>query len=217
MAWVRSIRPLIVGLLILLPLSWRMAAAEAPGEKIVFVTSNGWHSGIVIARGDLPAGAIPETADFRDAAYFEFGWGDSEYYPAPRKTFAMTLGAAFPSSAVVHLMGLQRHPSQMFPGNEWVALRLSGEGFRRLVAYLHDSFQRAGAARAQRSARGLYAFSGFYPATGTFHLFNTCNTWTARGLASAGLPIRVSGVQQADELMSQLRPLAHSPRRAPSQ
>jgi uncharacterized protein (TIGR02117 family) len=217
MTWVQSFRPLIVGLLILLPLSGRTAAAEAPGEKIVVVTSNGWHSGIVIARRDLPAGAIPETADFRDAAYFEFGWGDSEYYPAPRKTFAMTLGAAFPSSAVVHLMGLPRHPSQMFPGNEWVALGLSEEGFRQLVAYLHNSFERAGAARVRQRARGLYAFSAFYPATGTFHLFNTCNTWTARGLASAGLPIRVSGVQQAEELMSQLRALAHPARRAPSQ
>jgi len=52
--------------------------------------------------------------------------------------------------------------------------------------------------------------SGYAPVAGVHAVSFAC-------LASAGLPIRVSGVQQADELMSQLRPLAHSPRRAPSQ
>jgi uncharacterized protein (TIGR02117 family) len=206
------------GLLCIVPLLFTaaggIAAAESAG-KTIHVTSNGWHSGIVIARADLPPGAIPETADFPQARFFEFGWGDTVYYPAPRKTFGMTLGAAFPGPAVVHMIGMPVHPREMFPTVEVVALRLSDEGFRRLVEYLHATFRRGGAARVRPSAAGLYPTSLFYPATGSFHLFNTCNTWTARGLATAGLPIQVTGIQRAGELMLQVRALAQAASPAP--
>jgi uncharacterized protein (TIGR02117 family) len=183
-------------------------AGEPGGDKTIFVASNGWHTGIVIARADLPPGAIPETADFPNALYFEFGWGNREYYPAPDKTIGMTLRAITPSDAVVHLAGLPRDPREVFPTAEFVAARVSPEGFRRLVAFLNASFQRGTAPRVGASHKGLYAFSAFYPGTGTFHLFYTCNTWVADGLARAGLPVSVAGVQQAHEVMRQLRGLA---------
>jgi uncharacterized protein (TIGR02117 family) len=208
MRCLRRLHPFLIALL-LLAAAARIAAAES-GAKTIFVTSNGWHSGIVVARADLPPGAIPESADFPHAVYFEFGWGDTEYYPAPRKSLGMTLGAVFPGPAVVHVIGMARHPREMFPASEIVALRLSNDAFHRLVQYLEATFLRAGAARARPSARGLYPTSHFYPATGRFHLFNTCNTWTARGLAAAGLPIRVAGVQRVEELMAQVRALARA-------
>ena len=57
-----SLRGFIIGISILLSLPCQAAADET--KRIVHVTSNGWHSGIVIARADLPESAIPETADF---------------------------------------------------------------------------------------------------------------------------------------------------------
>ena len=181
---------------------------------IVFVTSNDWHTGIVIARTDLPYGAIPETADFPNAAYFEFAWGDADYYPARDPGLFAALGAALPGPALVHLSGLPAHPSIVFPTVEWVAVRVTGEGMARLIAYLNDSFARAGAARASASGPGLYGFSLFYPATGEFHLFNTCNSWTARGLAAAGLAIDPAGVQSAEDVMELVRPLRAVPEAA---
>jgi len=97
-----------------------------------------------------------------------------------------------------------------YAGYEVVTLRVSGEGMRRLAAYLHAGFARGGAPRVRATAPGLLPASAFYPGSGTFHLFNTCNTWVAAGLAAAGLPIRAAGVQQAEELMSQLRRLARA-------
>jgi len=181
-----------------------MPKAE-PGVSI-HIVSNGWHTGIVVARAALPAGAVPEAADFPDAPYLEFGWGDAEYYPAPRPTLGMALRAALvPSPAVVHLVGLPGHPRDVFPTAEVVELRLAPAGFRKLVDYLDDTFARGGAERAQASAPGLYRFSLFYPAKGEFHLFNTCNTWTARALEAAGLPVQVSGTLRAEDLMAQIR------------
>ncbi len=175
----------------------------------VYVTSNGWHTGIVVARALLPADAIPEAADFPDAPYLSFGWGDAAYYPAPRPTFAMTLRAALqPTPAVVHMAGLPAHPREVFPTGEVIELQVSTEGFRNLVAYLDGSFARDDRERTRSITPGLYSFSLFYRAKGKFHLFNTCNTWTARGLKLAGLPIRVSGTLRAEDLMVQVRQFA---------
>lgn len=205
------LRALIAGIALLLLAVLPGEAFADDAKKVVFVTSNGWHSGIAIARADLPENAIPETEDFPHALYFEFGWGDAEYYPSPKPTFGMALTAAFPGPAVVHLSGLPAHPAEVFPGAEAIPVALSDDGLDRLVAYLHDGFKRGGAARVESNAPGIYTFSRFYPATGEFHLFNTCNTWIARALAAAGLPVQASGTQRAEDLMSQVRPLAYRP------
>ena len=189
------------------------AAADHEGSEAgrvaIHVTSNGWHTGIVVARASLPPGAIPEAADFPLAPYLEFGWGDAEYYPAPRPTLGMALGAALgPNPAFVHMVGLPAHPREVYPKSEVVELGLSPDGFQRLIRYLDATFARDGAERIPASAQGLYSFSFFYAATGKFHLFNTCNTWAARGLAAAGLPVEASGVVRAEDLMAQLRKIA---------
>ena len=173
------------------------------------VTSNGWHSAIVVPRAAMPADVIPETADFPDAVFLSFSWGDAEYFPEPEPTFAMTLRAGLrPTPAVMHLLGLEAPVGVVFPSVEVVELTVTAEGLHALIAYLDGSFDRGDADRIAASEPGLYRFSKFYPATGKFHMLNTCNTWTARGLAAAGLPVEASGTKMADELMTQLRPLA---------
>ena len=183
------------------------AKRQAAGDAVViYVASNGWHSAIVVPRAALPRGAIPEAADFPNAAYLSFGWGDAEYFPAPETTLGMTLRAALtPTPAVVHVAGLPSHPREVFPSDEVVALRATAGQVETLIAYLDATFDREGAARAQATAPGLHRFSRFYPAEGEFHLLNTCNTWTARGLAASGWPIRAAGVVTAEELMAQVR------------
>ncbi len=183
----------------------------------IHVVSNDWHTGIVVARPDMLPGTLPEVEDFPRAPYLEFSWGDAEYFPSREKGLGLAMGAALtPTPAVIHLAGLPAHPRKVFPGAEIVPLRLSANGFRDLLRYLDGAFARGGAPRVASSAPGLYRFSRFYPATGTFHLFNTCNTWTARGLASAGLPVRVAGVVRAEDLMAQLRSQGQRRRPEPS-
>ena len=90
---------------------WLVACAPTPqpllvdeGEPVhtIYVFSNGWHTSIVLSRDALPPGPIPEAADFPEAAFLEFGWGDREYYPSPRPTMGMALAAALtPTPAVL--------------------------------------------------------------------------------------------------------------------
>ncbi len=180
-------------------------------KNVIFVTSNGWHSGIIVAKADLPPNRIPETADFREARFIEFGWGDADFYPAKQVTLGMTLRAAFvPTPAVVHVVGRRAEPARSFPKAEVVSLPIDDKNFGRLVDFIDASFERAGAARAAATGPGLYATSRFYPAKGSFHLFNTCNTWTARALAVAGFDVGASGTYRAEALMQQVRALVKS-------
>ncbi|MHA1530132.1 MAG: DUF2459 domain-containing protein [Alphaproteobacteria bacterium] len=180
-----------------------------PGaQAVIFVASNGWHSSIIVARASVPPGRLPEMADFPEVRFLEFGWGDAVYYPARHTTLGMTLRAALvPTPAVVHVVGLKAEPASSSPEAEVVSLPIDGNNFRRLVDFIDASFERAGAARAAATGPGLYPTSRFYPAKGRFHLFNTCNTWTARALAAAGFDVSASGTFRAEALMRQVRAL----------
>ena len=175
-------------------------------SRLIHVTSNGWHTAIVVPANALAdSGAIPEAADFPDAAFLEFGWGDRVYYPAEKKTLGMALSAALaPTPAVMHVAG-RRAPPDDDTGYESIPLFLTEEGFRRLAATLAAEFERPAGGRAEPVSRGLYAHSYFYRAHGEFHLFNTCNTWTARMLQTGGVALSPSGIVTADRLMARLR------------
>ncbi len=207
--------------LLLLPLLLAGCVAvgnELPGqgengndETVIHVTSNGWHSGIVIAKGDIPPGRIPETADFKDAQFFEFGWGDAKFYPSKDVTIGMSMDALLvPTPTVIHMVGLWTEPARYFPKAEIVPLKVNTENLHALIDFIDASFNRGGKPRATASAPGLYADSRFYPAHGTFHLLNTCNTWTGQALAAAGFDIGPPGTAQAEALMQKVRALAGS-------
>ena len=177
-----------------------------PHTRLIHVTSNGWHTAIVLPAPALVAtGAIPELEDFSGAAFLEVGWGDRTYYPANKKTLGMTLSAALVSTpAVMHLAGHQAPPKDD-TGYEVISVGLTEEGFRRLAKTLAGEFERPVGGPAGAISRGLYPHSYFYRAHGDFHLFNTCNTWTARMLSASGVAISPSGIVTADKLMTRLR------------
>jgi uncharacterized protein (TIGR02117 family) len=197
-------RRAVLGALLLAP---AFALAREAAHRI-WVASNGWHSGIVLARADVPESVIPEIADFPHARFFEFGWGDAEFYPAREAGAWLALRAAFPGPAVMHVAGLPDHPARLWPQVTILPFAVDTQGLRRLLVFLRHSFDRAGAGRAEVTARGIYPFSLFYPATGRFHLFNNCNTWTAQALTAMGLGASLGGVNTAEDLISRIRPFA---------
>lgn len=186
-----------------------IAVGDGPPARTIYAISNGWHAGILLARSDLPTGLLPEAADFPTANWLEFGWGDREYYPNPRPTMGMALAAGLtPTPAVLHIAGRVALP-EAAGKLEILPLRISEAGLRRMVERIDAAVERpAGQERADSIAPGLYETSLFYPAHGEFHLFNTCNSWVARKLSWAGLPVTDTGVTMAEDLMVQLRSLA---------
>lgn len=179
-----------------------------PRTQTVTVGSFGWHTAIIVPREALAAtGLVPEIEDFPDAAWIEFGWGDRVYYPSEEKSMSLALGAAMsPSPAVMHIAGLAVPPRQAYADPDMVDLKLTEAGFRNMLAAIDADFERPdGARRAETVSRGLYGDSWFYNAHGEFHLFNTCNTWTARMLHAGGADVSPENVVQAGTVMRQAR------------
>jgi len=171
------------------------ALPQDGGPRVaIYLVAHDKHSGVAIRRADIPAGLWPESRDFPQAEYLEVGWGDRDYYYGRDQSFTGTLRAAFGSNnpSVLHVAGVRGALAQNFPASEIIEVTLSRDGFERLVRYIHDAYDRAGAPVVAPLGPGLYGDSRFYPAWESFSLWRTCNVWTARGLRGAGLPIEDS-------------------------
>lgn len=182
-------------------------AASAGGgtaSVVIYLVAHEEHTGIAVPRAKIPAELWPESRDFPRADFLEVGWGDRDYYQGRDQGVGGTLSAAFvPTPSVLHVVGVRGPPARYFRASEVVELTLSREGFERLIRYVHDAYERAGAAPVASVGPGLYGDSRFYPGRESFHIFRTCNVWTARGLRAAGLPIEDSITR--DGLMTQAR------------
>ena len=175
-----------------------------PGEssRTIFLVSQNWHAGIVIKRTDIPAGIWPQHNDVTDAEYLEVGWGDRDYYMTPSPHVGITIKAGlFPTESVLHIAGFRGSVTGFFPDSEVIQIELSEAGFQRLCSYIESSYALDDAGRIRPLGPALYGTGQFYLSRESYHAFNTCNVWTARGLREAGFPITPSGNLTIDTLM----------------
>lgn len=186
------------------PIAKPAPAGDEPAVA-VYLVDHGWHSGLVIPRAGIPEDLWPESGDFPDADYLEVGWGDRDYYQAPQPGVWMALKAAFwPTSSVLHVIGLKGPLTRYYPHSEIIELKPSIDAFRRLCRFIHDSYQRDGP-RAAPISPLAHPISRFYPARGSFHLLRTCNAWTATALRAAGYPIGAFSAVFSSTLVSRSR------------
>lgn len=163
--------------------------AEHETPTRVLLISHGWHTGLILER-EIIGPHLPDSPLLPQRRYLEFGWGDAHYYPHPDPGFAEMIRAALlPGPSVMHVVGIDGHPAQVFAGAELIELQLSPAGLERLGAFLRDTLYVDSDGALHRLGDGLYADGIFLAARGRYHLPRTSNTWTARALRAAGLPI----------------------------
>jgi uncharacterized protein (TIGR02117 family) len=178
-------------------------------DVTVWVLDHGWHTAIVVRRADVDRALWPEVEDFPAALFVEVAWGDRDFYMATPASVWRAIKAAFAAGdSVLHVVGFTAPIATYFPGSEIVELRLSRPGFDTMTRFVSAEHQRDGEGRPTRLQRGLYGASWFYAARSGYHLFNTCNTWVARALRAAGLPVTAAGTITATGVMKQARSAA---------
>lgn len=174
-------------------------------NKTIYIVNHGIHTGIILPQHDADP-YMHAFDDFKSAQYIEVGWGDETYYQSPVNTLWMGVKALFlPTHSVLHVASLQSEPTVYFSKKEVISLKLSKAGFIRLVEYIDHSFSLNEKKETIKLKKGLYGTSRFYSAKGTFHLFNTCNTWSAGAIHSSGFPINPSFTFTSDNLMYQVK------------
>ena len=182
------------------------APSESEPHKTIYLVSHGWHAGIVLQRAEIPESIWPAPVDFPYAQYLEVGWGDMDYYQTADPHMGLILKAALlPTASVLHIVGFNGSVPAYFPYSEIIRIELSSAGFEHLSRTIAASFATDEAGNTTSLGPGLYGNSRFYLSRETYHLFNTCNVWTARALRAAGLPITPVRAITTEDLMSQAR------------
>lgn len=185
---------------------WEQLPATEADERAIHVVSHGWHTGIVVSRSDLGSALQFIPAQLGEAAYYEFGWGDKAFYQTEKPTVGITLKAVFlPTPSTMHVVAVSEPPAIQFPESETVELRVSQAGLTNLVSGLASSFAMDDNNQAIVGPNGLYGHSLFFDATGSYYISNTCNTWTVRMLALAGVPTTESLTLTAGSAIRQAR------------
>ena len=157
----------------------------------IFVVNHGWHTGIIISASDLQKQLPALKERFKGASYLEIGWGDQGFYQAEEITTGITLKAIlWPTATVVHVVAFPENIQDHFSNINSVCVPKNG--YVSLVTFLNKSFARDEQNQIMPLEKGIYGDSQFYRGTGSYHLFNTCNKWTAKGLKSAGFDISPS-------------------------
>ena len=183
-------------------------ASSSAEARLYLVSHNNWHSGLVMRRKDVPDDRWPEKDDFGACDLIEVGWGDRDYYMAERATSGLAVKAALlPTASVLHVMGAKGLPQQCFPHSRIIEFEVGRDAVAEACRFIEGYYDRDKRGRSVCLGKGLYGGSRFYSANGKFWLFNTCNTWTARGLRAAGIP--VSGFMLITAASLQKRALKH--------
>lgn len=212
----RSARLLLVFLVLL---GCATAAPPTPPQqehpRHIYVVSHGWHVGIVVPRDDIPPHLWPEHRELPPSVYIEVGWGDQAFYQAPKGTLSLLLRAALkPTPSVLHLVWFDQPVPQYFPASEIIEVGVTQHGFEALGRFIATAYHRDVRGTTVSLGPGLYGTSAFYQARGKYHLFNTCNTWTAKALRAAGCPMSSTGILTASHIMARAKTCGRLVRRS---
>lgn len=185
-------------------------ATPSPGaDRPVYLVSHGWHVGLVLRREDVAAVGLSRTLALGSFRYLEVGWGDGDFYPAPRGTLGLALRAAFRSrSSVLQVVGFDDEVAEMFPQAKILKVDLSPDGFAALTRYVEASYAVDAQGRPIVVAPASYGVGAFYLARGRYRLLDNSNTWAARALKVGGCPIDAEAVVTAGGVLHAVAPFA---------
>ena len=163
---------------------------EKDHNKTFYIVRHKWHTGIVIKISEIPLKLLPEKNHFPKAKYIEVGWGDAAFYRAKHIDFELISNALlFPTKSVVHIVGFETPVEVYFKNLPIFKINTNQKNYRRMLKFIGQSLFREANKIAKPIGPGRYGYSKFYNGVGNYHLFRTCNNWTAEALLNAGIPI----------------------------
>lgn len=213
----RAVALLAAGLLGLVAALWTWTrpgnpdlfpGADTPGVT-VHLLNNGFHTDLAVPRAALEAGGGPLSVASRSAGpgdWILIGWGDARYFVDTRPMEQRVpdgLRAFFrPGNASVIMLDPETgDPSVRFTPDRRRTLSLAPAAFAGLRGRIEQSLSLSGA-----SPRLLVARAGpgarFFASTEHFWIGYLCNSWTARVLNAAGLPVRPMRAVTAGEILA---------------
>jgi uncharacterized protein (TIGR02117 family) len=177
------------------------------GDVEIFIQSNGVHTDFClptqVANFDWKTLVPIEDYRFNKAfSYISLGWGDKGFFlDTPTwddLTFETAFTAAFlPSPTAMHVSYLDEKPKL---SDHLANCYITTDEYFKLVDYIKSSFKLINNQVELIPNRGYGLYDKFYEANASYHLFNTCNAWTNRGLKLIGVKTGIYALS-ADGIM----------------
>ena len=164
-------------------------------DVIIYIQTNGDHTDVVIPMKntikDWSNEISYQNTKSRDTTgkYVAVGWGDKGFYlntPTwSQLKFSVAFKAAFAlSTSAIHATFC----NELKEDNDCKKIMISNEQYKKLVAYIDDSFIRdvQGKVINIKTNANYDSQDAFYEAKGKYNLFFTCNSWANNALKSCG-------------------------------
>ncbi len=131
---------------------------------------------------------IVDPKDFNNISpnpkFIQIGWGDEVFYLEmgslknlnPDITFRATF---LPTDSLMHVTYFYNLPYKYIDIRK---INITKEQYQKLVDFVKIKFKYENKKAQLLKGKSYYWNDNFYKAEGKYHLFNTCNLWTNRGL-----------------------------------
>lgn len=197
---------LVISILAIFDLSSNEKKDQINTDTKIYIVKYRWHTGIILNRSHIKDYMPVLGNEFILNTYIEIGWGDKEFYMAEKETIGLALKALFiPTESVIHIHGFNENPEWHFRNDKLSEVNLSADNLIILANSLNNSFATDENGNQIKVRKGLVANSTFYLSNEKYHLFKTCNVWTARKLKTAGVDVRPAFSVTSSGLMRQLK------------
>lgn len=157
----------------------------------VYLIKQRWHTAIVFHRENIDSAILPELKYFAGSELIDIGWGDEAFYQYPDFDWDLAYQALFyPTPSTLRMEGIYISMIEYFNISEIVIeLKINNEQLKILLNYINETIWRDSEGNNNILSTQYLNRVYFFKANGDYHLFNTCNTWIARGLKKTGFNI----------------------------
>ncbi|MFO7447573.1 MAG: DUF2459 domain-containing protein [Ignavibacteriaceae bacterium] len=181
-------------------------ASEEGGTQFIYLVKQHWHTGIVFEINSIDTAEWKEIKDFKNFKYVDVGWGDEEFYQYPGD-FDIGLAVkaiGYPTASALRIEGFNFEADKYAELSDYtIRIPVTGEQLHTLYKYVSDAYFKNKNGDTEILSERYSGNIKFYRANDKYHLFNTCNTWIAKGLEKAGFKINPSLVILAQDLFLQ--------------
>ncbi len=168
--------------------------AEAPYEYRIYVFSEGWHTGIVVAARDVSELEWLGSLEYRSQDYLEFGWGDEAILRSEELSLALVSSALWiPTPTVVRVEWFSQQPEQRYANEQLRTYDLTQEQFSEVMAEIRSSIKDSdhlGRKEAEYVGSGDVVNSAYFRGKKHYLIGQSCNRWTSSVLRKAGFKTR---------------------------
>ena len=157
----------------------------------IYLIKQYWHTAIAINRNDIDSLLFPEITMFSKYNIIDIGWGDEEFYQHPEFDADLAFKALFyGTSSTLRVEGIGISKESYFEISEIVIkIVVSSDQLNEIILFISNTiFRDSNGESVLLSEHGLGRVK-FFKANGEYYLFNTCNTWLAKGLKQGGVQI----------------------------